>query len=164
MTDMKETLVNEADLDRLTKIRPQPVDLKIPFLSAGMSRDLLCSGENSTFRIHCYSTGMGEDHGFHAHIEEEHLFIVLHGEAIFSSLDGRMPPIGKNKGIWLPKGCFYEFINPGPEPLVVLRFGACQQGANESLRVTPQGEPIKGRMNKHPELAVPKVIEGKFFE
>ena len=164
MTMEKNILVSDQVLQDLQKIRPQALDLKIPFLSAGMSRDLLCSGDNSTFRIHCYSTGMGEDHGFHAHIEEEHLFVVLHGEAIFSSLDGRLPPTKKNQGIWVPKGCFYEFINPGPEPLVVLRFGACAQGANESLRVTPEGDPIKGRMNKHPELAIPKIMEGKFFE
>ena len=164
MAAANESLVSDDRLAELRKIRPQAIDLKIPLLSAGMSRDLLCSGENSTFRIHCYSTGMGEDHGFHAHVEEEHVFIVLHGQAIFSGLDGRLPPTGKNQGIWIPKGCFYEFINPGPEPLVVLRFGACAQSANESLRVTPEGDQIKGRASKHPELAVPKVMEGMFFE
>lgn len=156
--------VEQRDLKAMREIEPRLLDLKIPFLSAGMSRDLLCSGENSTFRIHCYSTGMGEAHGFHAHIEEEHVFIVLHGQAVFSSLAGKLPVAGKNKGIWLPKGCFYEFINPGPEPLVVLRFGAHATGANESLRLTPEGEPIKGRANMFPELAVPKPIEGSFFE
>ena len=111
-------------LRNMRAIKPKLIDLKIPMLEAGMSRDMLCSGENSTVRIHCYSTGMGEKHGLHAHIEEEHVFIVLHGQAVFSSIEGKLPPLGKNKGIWLPKGCFYEFVNPGPEPLVVLRFGA----------------------------------------
>jgi mannose-6-phosphate isomerase-like protein (cupin superfamily) len=150
-------------LDALRAIRPQLIDLRIPLLSEGMSRDLLCEGENSTFRIHCYSTGMGEKHGFHAHVEEEHLFVVLHGEAVFSSLDGRLPAIGPNKGIWLPKGCFYEFFNPGPEPLVVLRFGAQASGLGKMSRITPEGEPIRGRGTSDPEGARPKVLEGQFF-
>ena len=154
----------DADLKAMCAKRPTMLDLKIPLLSEGMSRDLLCSGENSTFRIHCYSSGMGEAHGFHAHVEEEHVFIVLQGKAVFSSLDGRLPPIRKNQGIWLPKGCFYEFINPGPDPLIVLRFGAQEAGANSSLRLTPDGEPIKGRSAQFPELATPKVMKGRFFE
>lgn len=153
----------EAKLKAMRDIRPSLFGLKIPLLSAGMSRDLLCEGENTNFRIHCYSTGMGEAHGFHAHIEEEHLFIVLQGQAIFSSLDGKLPPVGKNQGIWLPKGCFYEFINPGPEPLVVLRFGGHATNAQVSLRLTPEGDPIKGRGAMDPELAKPEIMEGKFF-
>lgn len=153
-----------VDLEAKKALRPQLVSLKIPLLSAGMSRDMLCSGEYSTFRIHCYSTGMGEKHGLHAHLEEEHLFIVLEGRAVFSSMGGQMPPVGKNEGIWLPKGCFYEFINPGPDPLVVLRFGAQAAGANASLRIDPEGCPIKGRSSMYPELAQPTIIDGKFFE
>lgn len=155
--------VSKVDLAKLRAIRPETFDLKVPLLSAGMSRDLKCSGENSTFRIHCYSTGMGEKHGHHAHIEEEHLFVVLQGKAVFADLDDKLPPLGPNQGIWLPKGCFYEFFNPGPDPLVVLRFGAQATGANASTRLTPEGEPIKGRSSANPELAKPVVIEGKFF-
>ena len=155
---------SEADLAKMRAITPQLIDLKIPMLCGGMSRDLLCKGENATFRIHCYSTGMGEKHGFHAHTEEEHLFIVLQGSAVFSGLDGKLPTVEKNKGIWLPKGCFYEFYNPGPEPLIVVRFGAVNTGANESTRVTPQGAAIKGRSSSNPELATPVVMPGVFFE
>jgi mannose-6-phosphate isomerase-like protein (cupin superfamily) len=156
--------LDENALAQLRELRPETFSLKIPLLSGGMSRDLLCSGENSTFRIHCYSTGMGEKHGFHAHIEEEHVFVVLQGTAVFSSLDGKLPVMEKNSGIWLPKGCFYEFYNPGPDPLVVLRFGAQATGANASLRLTPEGESIKGRGSSNPELARPQVMPGKFFE
>jgi mannose-6-phosphate isomerase-like protein (cupin superfamily) len=153
-----------ADLERMKTLRPEVIRLRTPFLSAGMSRDLLCAGENSTFRIHCYSTGMGEKHGYHAHVEEEHVFVVVHGQAVFSSLDGRLPPVGRNEGIWLPKGCFYEFFNPGPEPLVVLRFGAQESNADASLRLDPEGKPIKGRARMNPEIATPQIMEGRFFE
>ena len=152
------------DLEAMKVLRPQLIKLRTPLLSSGMSRDLLCAGQNSTLRIHCYSTGMGEKHGFHAHVDEEHLFIVLLGQAVFSTLGSRLPPVSKNEGIWLPKGCFYEFFNPGPEPLVVLRFGAHDRDANASLRLDPEGHPIKGRASMNPETAVPMIIEGQFFE
>ena len=151
------------DLEKQKALRPTPISLRIPLLSKGMSKDLLCSGENSTLRIHCYSTGMGEKHGLHGHIEEEHVFLVLHGRAQFSDMDGKLPVLEPNQGLWLPKGCFYEFYNPGPEPLVVIRFGATDSGGDEHKRLDPEGKPILGRASQNPELARPTVIEGKFF-
>jgi hypothetical protein len=47
---------------------------------------------------------------------------------------------------------------------VVLRFGAHATDAQVSLRLTPEGEPIKGRGTMDPELARPRIMEGKFFE
>ena len=38
----------------MNTLRPQVILLGTPLLSAGMSRDLLCAGENSTLRIHYY--------------------------------------------------------------------------------------------------------------
>jgi mannose-6-phosphate isomerase-like protein (cupin superfamily) len=107
---------------------------------------------------------MGENHGLHAHFEEEHLFIVLLGEAVFAGIDGPLPALTRNKGIWLPKGCFYEFYNPGPGPLVLIRFGAQATGADAALRLTPDGAPIEGRDAMFRDLAVPEVIGGAFFE
>ena len=94
------------------------------------------------------------------------MFVVLHGVAHFSSIDGRLAPIEKNNAIWLPKGCFYEFVNPGPEALVVLRFGAAGNvlRRGEGRRLTPEGEPISGRSTMHPHLRKIEIIEGQFFE
>jgi len=152
------------ELKAIKSLRPTTVSIKTPLLSRGMTKTLLCSGENSTVRVHCYSTGMGEKHGLHAHVEEEHLFLVMHGCALFSDIGGKLPPLHRNSGLWIPKGCFYEFINPGPDPLVVLRFGALQKGANESTRVDPDGASIAGRSTQNPKLARPEVIAGAFFE
>lgn len=154
---------SKDELARMRAVKPATVDLKTQLLSGGMSKTLMCAGENTTFHMHCYSVGMGEKHGLHAHVEEEHLFVVLQGWAVFSGIDGKLPPVGKNQGIWLPKGCFYEFYNPGPDPLIVLRFGAIDKGANASLRVTPEGDPILGRSSQNPELARPVPITGQFF-
>lgn len=154
----------DSDLSDMRAIKPKVLSLKTALLSGGMTKDLLCKGENSLVTLHCYSSGMGEKHGLHAHKEEEHVFIVLHGTAVFSDIDGKLPPMGRNQGLWLPKGCFYEFYNPGPDSLVVIRFGALQKGANPSTRITPEGEPILGRASQNPDRARPVPIDGQFFE
>lgn len=155
---------SEAELAKMREVKPQAMSLKTQLLSGGMTKKLMCAGENTTVHMHCYSIGMGEKHGLHAHVEEEHLFVVLQGSAVFSGIDGKLPTVTKNQAIWLPKGCFYEFYNPGPDPLIVLRFGATNTGENASSRVTPEGEPILGRSSQNPERAKPVPVEGKFFE
>lgn len=156
--------ISEADLAKMRAVEASTFALKTEQLSGGMTKKLMCKGENTTFHLHCYSVGMGEKHGLHAHVQEEHIFIVLQGEAVFSGIGGKLPSVKKNQGIWLPKGCFYEFFNPGPDPLIVIRFGAINKGENGSLRVTPEGQNIPGRSSANPELAKPVPIEGKFFE
>jgi mannose-6-phosphate isomerase-like protein (cupin superfamily) len=151
------------ELEKQKTLRPTPVSLRIPLLAKGMSKHTLSAGDNSTVRVHCYSTGMGEKHGLHAHLEEEHLFLVLHGRVQFSDLDGKLPVLAAHQALWIPKGCFYEFYNPGPGPLVILRFGACQKGADESIRVDPEGHPIAGRSSQNPELARPVIVDGAYF-
>lgn len=113
---MDDARVTQDDLDKFRDIKPEMIDLKIPLVEKGMTRDLLAQGDHSTFRIHCYSPNQGEVHGLHAHIDEEHLFVILNGVVNFSSIDGELPQLGKYQALWLPKGCFYEFVNPGPDP------------------------------------------------
>lgn len=162
---MDDARVTQDDLDKFRDIKPEMIDLKIPLVEKGMTRDLLAQGDHSTFRIHCYSPNQGEVHGLHAHIDEEHLFVILNGVVNFSSIDGELPQLGKYQALWLPKGCFYEFVNPGPDPLVVLRFGATREKMTSGLRLTPGGEPIAGRGTQHPEMKDNVTfIEGAFLE
>lgn len=149
---MDKAVVSEEDLGRFREVKPEVLDLRIPFVESGMTVDLLAQGDHSTFRIHCYAPNEGETHGLHAHIEEEHMFVVLHGRARFSSIDADLPVVGRYEAIWLPKGCFYEFVNPGPDPLVVLRFGATRDRMLRGTRLTPAGDPIPGRSTQHPHL------------
>lgn len=158
------TEVTETDLRRFREVEPTVLDLKTQLVAEGMTSRLLQQGENSTFRILCYAVCRGEDHGMHAHIEEEHTFFVLHGRAEFSTLGGKLPIVEKNQAVFLPKGCFYEFVNPGPEPLVVLRCGASAETIERSTRLTPAGEPIPGRSKRHPHLNDVKYVEGAFLD
>ncbi len=149
---MDDASVTQDDLNKFRDIKPEMINLKIPLVDEGMTRDLLAQGDHSTFRIHCYGPNQGETHGLHAHVDEEHLFVILNGVVNFSSIDGELPQLGKYQALWLPKGCFYEFFNPGPDPLVVLRFGATREKQTSGPRLTPAGDPIPGRSSQHPHM------------
>ena len=142
-------------------IEPQILTLRTQLVSAGHTRDLLAETEGVTFHIHCYGPKGGEN-GLHAHVDEDHIFVVLQGEAQFSGLNGPLPVLRKNQALMLPKGCFYSFSNEGSEPLVMIRFGAIDKNARGD-RLDPQGKPIPGR-GKQPGAKPPQFIAGKFFE
>ena len=103
-----------------------------------ITRVLLAETDNSTFRIHCYGPKSGEN-GLHAHIDEDHVFVVLQGEAQFYDLDGALPVLKKHQALMLPKGCFYSFSNDTDGPLVMLRFGAMEKNWKGD-RLDPQGQ------------------------
>jgi mannose-6-phosphate isomerase-like protein (cupin superfamily) len=115
-----------------------------------------------SFRVMCYAPGIGENR-MHAHLEEDHIFVVMEGEAQFSTLDGPLPVVGRHRAIVLPKGCFYRFSNPGSGPLVLLRFGAAKAISEARARIDPDGRPIGGRSTED-GAARPTVIENAFFE
>ena len=139
---------------------PQILTLRTQLVSQGHTKDLLAKTDGVTFHIHCYGPKGGEN-GLHAHTEEDHIFVVLQGEAQFSGLNGPLPVLKKNQALMLPKGCFYSFSNEGTEPLVMIRFGAMDKGAS-GHRLDPQGKPIPGR-GKQAGAKPPVFIEGKFF-
>ncbi len=140
-------------------IQPQLIQLRTQLVKKGRSRKLLAETDYSTFRIHCYATGTGEN-AVHAHLDEDHIFVVLQGTATFSGLNGEIAKLGKNNAIVLPKGCFYQFANYGEEPLVMIRFGACKEKIGH--RINPDGKRIGGRASEgHGE---PELMENAFFE
>lgn len=142
-------------------IAPQILSLRTQLVSQGHTRTLLAETDNSTFRIHCYGPKSGEN-GLHAHTDEDHVFVVLQGEAQFHDLNGPLPVLRKHQALMLPKGCFYSFSNDGDEPLVMLRFGAMEKNFKGD-RLDPQGKPIPGR--GHAPGSKPTVlIENAFFE
>ena len=161
---MDDASVTSEDLQRFRDVKAEIFDLKIPLVEKGMTRDLLAQGDHSTFRVVCYAPNQGEPHGLHAHTDEEHVFVILHGCANFSTIDGDLPQMGKYQALWLPKGCFYEFVNPGPEPLVVLRFGATREKQTSGPRLTPGGDPIPGRSTRHPHLQDVTFKDNAFLE
>lgn len=142
-------------------VEPQILSLRTQLVSEGHTRVMLAETDNSTFRIHCYGPKGGEN-GLHAHTDEDHVFVVLQGEAQFFDLKGPLPVLRKHQALMLPRGCFYSFSNESDEPLVLLRFGAMDKSFTGD-RLDPQGKPIPGRGHA-PGSKPPVFIEGAFFE
>lgn len=141
------------------KIAPQIVQLKTQLVSQGHTRKLLAETELTTLRIHCYAPGVGEN-SLHAHLNEDHIFIVLDGTALFSALEGEIARVTKHQAIVLPKGCFYQFSNCAGVPLVMARFGASVEMADK--RIAPDGTPLAGRSSEKGYVE-PVLIENAYF-
>ncbi len=151
----------EGELTARPMIEPEILTLRTQLVSQGHTKDLLAKTDGVTFHIHCYGPKGGEN-GMHTHVDEDHIFVVLQGEAQFFSRKGALPVLKKNQALMLPKGCFYSFSNEGTEPLVMIRFGAMDKNA-AGARLDPAGKPIPGR-GKQAGSKPPVFIEGAFFE
>lgn len=141
-------------------VKPQIVQLKTQLVSQGHTRKLLAETDLMTLRIHCYAPGIGEN-ALHAHMNEEHIFLVLDGTAQFSGLEGEIARVTRHQAIVLPKGCFYQFSNCGTDSLVMARVGANKDV--DDYRIAPDGTRIPGRTHEQGYVA-PVLIENAFFE
>ena len=156
---LKSDMVPDAEI-RAHEM-PQVLSLRTQLLSAGHSKTLLAKTDLVTLHVPCYGPKGGEN-GLHAHMEEDHIFVVLQGELQFRGLDGALPPVGKHRALFLPKGCYYSFANETQDPAIVIRFGASDK-AGEGRRLDPNLRPLEGRSHlKQAPRPVP--IEGSFFE
>ena len=134
--------------------------LRTPLLKEGQSETDLAITSMMKVQIKCYAQG-GEN-ALHAHPHEDHIFVVLQGQARFFDKDENSRVIGRNECVLLPRGAFYYFQSCGDEPLVLLRVGAfCE--IPEFTRIDVHGNPIRGdsRENKH---VPPVAIDGAFYE
>ena len=133
----------------------QIFELKTPYLKEGRSTHLLARTDLMTVMIKYYNEG-GEN-TLHAHPTEDHVFVVLDGEATFYDKAEKATVLKKGQGILIPKQCYYWFQNTGGKPLILLRFGASKEAMVSRTNV--DGKPLLARSaeNKHVD-AVP--IEG----
>ncbi len=95
------------------------------------------------------------ENALHAHPNEDHVFLVLQGEADFFGAQGETRRVTKNDGVLLPRGTFYWFKAVGTEPLVMARIGAVVDETKDALgRIDIGGKPMEGNSaaNKQVEL------------
>ena len=130
-----------------------------PLLSLGRTDTVVAKSDDMTARVKVYAEG-GEN-ATHTHLNEDHIFFVLQGQATFflgRNADEQVlvPPMS---GILLPKGAYYRFLSSGDENLLLFRIGSF---AGDSDRVGPTGAPLGSRTKENNHVTgVP--IEGKFF-
>jgi mannose-6-phosphate isomerase-like protein (cupin superfamily) len=127
-----------------------------PLLSSGRTDEVIAASDNLVARVKVYASG-GEN-ATHAHLEDEHLFLILAGRALFHlGREGeRQVEVGPNAGVLLPAGAFYRFCSIGQDNLVLLRVGKGRRGSGD--RIGPDGLPLPGRSseNKHqPGVPIP---------
>jgi mannose-6-phosphate isomerase-like protein (cupin superfamily) len=145
-----------------TPVKAETFRVRTPLTSRGRLDTVLAEGDNMQIRIKCYAEG-GEN-VLHAHLDQDHSFIILQGRARFHDGDGKAQELGRNEGIMLPRGAQYYFQSCGDEPLVLLRIaGRKERPRSAGQRVGPDGSPLPGHSaeNKHEDGVV---IPGAFYE
>jgi mannose-6-phosphate isomerase-like protein (cupin superfamily) len=139
------------------KPKAQVFSLKTPLLSEGRTNLEVAATDLLKLRVKVYAEG-GEN-GLHRHLDEDHSFVVLQGQATFHDGEDNISVVNKYEGIMLPRGAFYRFESTGDENLVLLRVGAGRK-SDGNYRLGTEGRPLTQEENKHIN-GVP--IPGKFF-
>ncbi len=131
-----------------------------PVLSKGRFDRVVAKSDGLVARVKVYAEG-GEN-TLHTHLREDHVFLVLAGQATFRlGKEERQVVVNKDEGVLLPGGAYYWFQSTGDENLVMFRVGVGKQAGDDD-RVGGDGLPLPGgsEKNKHvPGVPVP----GKFF-
>ena len=109
--------------------------MKVPLLTSGRTNQVLARTDTVEVRAKVYASG-GEN-ALHTHLDEDHTFFVLDGEATFYGPDEETVVVGRYEGIMLPAGAFYRFQSTGDTNLVLLRIGA--DGAPPEGTTEPRG-------------------------
>lgn len=143
-----------------TRPKAQEFSLQTPYLSEGRTTTYVSKTDLMTVAIKVYAEG-GEN-APHTHLDEDHTFVVLEGEATFRDENGNATVVKPYHGIALPRGAYYWFQSTGDRNLVLLRFGANVLGHTGVDRIDPDGQLLPGGSvaNKH-ITGVP--LPGKFF-
>jgi mannose-6-phosphate isomerase-like protein (cupin superfamily) len=128
--------------------------LQAPLLDQGRTMELLAGTEKMYAHIKVYAEG-GEN-TIHAHTQEDHMFVILAGQATFHlGPDDRIEIVGKHAGVMIPNGNYYWFESSGDENLVMLRVGARTGGwGGDDDRIGISGKPLPGNSLENKQTPV----------
>jgi mannose-6-phosphate isomerase-like protein (cupin superfamily) len=152
-----------AALDEKAKVKtPTFFPMRAQLPKAGRTNQVLGASSHMNVVLKTYASG-GENE-LHAHTNEDHVFVILQGGAVFHGPRGETREVGKNDCVLVPCGALYSFTATEGEPLVLLRVGAIIDVAKDVMdRIDREGAPIDGFSERNKE--VPVVLhEGRWFE
>jgi mannose-6-phosphate isomerase-like protein (cupin superfamily) len=136
--------------------------MKVPLLTSGRTNEVLARTDTVEVRAKVYAAG-GEN-ALHTHLDEDHTFFVLDGQATFYGPEDTPTVVGRHEGLMIPAGAYYRFESTGDTNLVLLRFGADVEplpGGDVSPRVGLDGLPLEGKDPRNKQ--VPPVFSGATF-
>ena len=143
-----------------TKVEPkvQVFSLKTPLLSEGMLNNEVAATDLMYVWVKIYAQG-GENY-LHTHEREDHVFVILDGQATFHDPSGTNTVLNKHQGVLLQRGAYYSFTSTGDTPLVLLRVGA----ADALPRIPDSRKWWPGEVDDRDARGVrPVEIPGQFF-
>jgi mannose-6-phosphate isomerase-like protein (cupin superfamily) len=144
------------------KPKGKVVTLRTPLLSAGRTTDFLARGDLLAVAVKVYAEG-GEN-GLHAHTTNEHIHMVLQGQATFYDEDGKATVVNQYEGMWLPKGAYYYFQSSGTENLVLMSCYASDPAMKGGEgRMAIDGTPMEAHTDPRNKREEGTPIPGKFF-
>jgi mannose-6-phosphate isomerase-like protein (cupin superfamily) len=112
----------------------------LPLLEGGATMELLGLAPALWAHSKVYSTG-GEN-ALHSHDIEDHVFLILQGEASFYFGDGTTASVRAFDGVMIPRGTKYRFhANEAGGNLVMFRVG---------------GGPVKDSSDLDPRFSIPR--------
>jgi len=133
---------------------------KLP--KAGRTNQVLGASKYMNVVLKTYASG-GENE-IHAHTNEDHLFVVLLGGAIFFGPNDETKEVAQNDCVLVPSGAFYRFIAKEGEPLVMLRVGAAvDPDADILARIDIDNQPFDGYSEKNKEVPY-ELHDDRWFE
>ncbi|MBO9353244.1 cupin domain-containing protein [Bordetella petrii] len=148
----------------------------LPLLEGGATMELL--GLSPMLWAHSKVYSSGGENALHSHDIEDHVFLVLQGEAEFHFEDASMATVRAFEGVTVPRGIRYRFkANEAHGNLVMFRVGAAAVKdstdlhpkfgiPNEAMqsRTDPQGRHAAGDAKKNGAAAQPTVFKpGAYF-
>lgn len=143
--------------------RAQFFSLKTPYMKQGRMTPVVAKTDN--LKINVKVNAEGGENGVHAHLDQDHAFIVLEGQMSIFDEKGNEKVVKRYQGVMLPKGAYYRYLNTGEGNLVLLRVSAPVQDKPRPglpTRVRPDGKELDGRSAENKTL--PPIKEpGKFF-
>ena len=135
--------------------------LKTPHITGGRSHIPLAATEHMTVGLNYYTPG--RKNKLHTHPGEDHIFVVMDGQATFYNKEHQPTVLNKGEGIMLPENHYYYFQSTGDKPLALFRVSAKKGNKPKVVRVDAEGN---RRTEEESEFIVVDgtTVEGKFWE
>ena len=144
------------------KATPSFFHIRARLPKKGRTNQVLGASKYMNVVLKTYASG-GENE-IHAHTNEDHVFVVLQGGAVFFGPHGEAKEVGKNDCVLVPANSFYRFHAKEAEPLIMLRIGAAIDPAADILaRIDEDGKSFDGYSEKNKEVPY-ELEEDRWFE